>query len=45
MVDYLIDYFGNYFTEISSAHQYETRLLLCKNIIYPEWKRLWVSFI
>ena len=45
MVDYIINHFDNYFTGIASATNIKQDLLLCKNIIYPERKRPWVSFL
>jgi len=33
---------GFYISEIASAHKYQRGLLLCKNIIYEERKRVWV---
>ena len=41
----LHNHFDNFFAEIESVHKYQTRLAYLKNIIYPEWKRLWVSFL
>ena len=45
----LLNHFDNYFSEVASIHKYQTNikqdLLLCKNVIYPEWKQLWVSFL
>jgi len=44
MVDYLI----TLITTLLRLHQSTNSkqdLLLCKNIIYPEWKHLWVSFL
>jgi len=32
----LPNHFDNYFAETASVHKYLKRLLLCKNIIYPE---------
>jgi len=42
----LPNHFDNY--TLLRLHQSTTikqDLLLCKNIIYPEWKHLWVSFL
>ena len=33
---------GFYISEIASVHKYQRGLLLCKNIIYEERKRVWV---
>jgi len=44
MVDYLI----TLITTMLRLHQstnIKQDLLLCKNIIYPEWKHIWVSFL
>jgi len=36
-------HFDNYFFEIPSVHNINLGLILCKNIIYQEWKRLWIN--
>ena len=41
----LPNHFDNYFAEIASATHIKQDLVLCKNIIYLEWKHLWASFL
>jgi len=41
----LPNHLDNCFAEIASATNIKQDLLLCKYVIYPEWKRLWVRFL